>query len=70
MNQPNTGAIEIDAYQSAAEACTALSEVGQGWLARWLYGNVAVVVDQTTPLQLAQQVSQVLDHLPGVFRFR
>jgi hypothetical protein len=67
-NQPNTGAIEIDVYPSALDASVALRQVGKIWLASWLYGNVAVVVDQTTPLPLAQQEGQVLDHLPGAER--
>jgi hypothetical protein len=67
--QPNTGAVEIDVYPSPAVSSAALREVGRVWRASWLYGNVAVVVDQTTPLPFAQQEAQVLDHLPGASRF-
>jgi hypothetical protein len=68
-NQPKTGAIEIDVYPSPAVTSAALREVGKVWWASWLYGNVAVVVDQTTPPWFAQQEAQVLDHLPGASRF-
>jgi hypothetical protein len=68
-NQPKTGVIEIDVYPSPAVASAVLREVGKVWWASWLYGNVAVVVDQTTPLPFAQQEAQVLDHLPGASRF-
>jgi hypothetical protein len=69
-SQPNTGAIELDVYPSPSEASAALQRVGQVWLAAWLYGNVALVLDQTTPPPVEQQVSQVLDHVPGAFRLR
>jgi hypothetical protein len=68
-NQPNTGTIEIDVYPSAADASAALRQVGQIWLDSWLYGNVAILVDQTTPFPVAQEVWQVLDHLPGTTEF-
>ncbi len=68
-NQPSTGAVEIDVYPSAAEASAALRQVGRIWLDAWLYGNVAILVDQTTPLPVAQEVWQVLDHLPGTTEF-
>lgn len=64
-NQPNTGAIEIDVYPSAVDASAALRQVGRIWLDAWLYGNVSILVDQTTPGPVAQEVSGVLDHLPG-----
>jgi hypothetical protein len=69
-SQPNTGAVELDVYPSPSEASAALRRVGQVWLAAWLYGNVALVLDQTTTRPVEQQVSQVLDHLPGAFRVR
>jgi hypothetical protein len=69
-NQPNTGAVEIDVYPSAADASAALRQVGHIWLDAWLYGNVAILVDQTTPPPVAQQVHEVLDHLPGTTQFR
>jgi hypothetical protein len=68
-NQPNTGAVEIDVYPSAADASAALRQVGQIWLEAWLYSNVAILDDQTTPPPVAQQVREVLDHLPGTTRF-
>jgi hypothetical protein len=68
-NQPATGVIEIDVYPSAVDAAAALRQVGQIWLYAWLYGNVAILVDQTTPLPVAQVVFEVLDHLPGTTRF-
>jgi hypothetical protein len=68
-NQPNTGAVEIDVYPSAADASAALRQVGRIWLDAWLYGNVAILDDQTTPPPVAQQVREVLDHLPGTTRF-
>jgi hypothetical protein len=68
-HQPNTGAIEIDVYPSALNASAVLRQVGQIWLYAWLYGNVAVIVDQTTPFPVAQVVREVLDHLPGTTRF-
>jgi hypothetical protein len=68
-NQPNTGVIEIDIYPSAAEATAALRQAGQIWLDCWLYGNVAILDDQTTPPPVAQQVREVLDHLPGTTQF-
>ena len=69
-NQPDTGAIEMDVYPSPAVASAALRKVGHIWLASWLYGNVAVVVEQRMPLPLAQQVGEVLDHLSGAARLR
>jgi hypothetical protein len=68
-NQPNTGVIEIDVYPSAGDAFATLRRVGQIWLDAWLYGNVAILVDQTTPLRVAQEVRKVLDHLPGTTQF-
>ena len=65
QNQPNTGVIEVDIYPSAADASATVRQVGHVWLDAWLYGNVAILVDQTTPGPVAQQVSEVLDHLPG-----
>jgi hypothetical protein len=64
-SQPNTGVIEIDVYPSASNASAALRQVGRVWLDAWLYGNVAILVDQTTPGPVAQEVSEVLHHLPG-----
>ena len=64
-NQPNTGVIEIDVYPSVADASGSLRQVGRIWLDAWLYGNVAIHVDQTTPGPVAQEVRGVLDHLPG-----
>jgi hypothetical protein len=69
-NQPDTGAIEIDVYPSPAVASEALRQVGQVWLASWLYGNVAVLVDKQVPIDQSQRVRDVLDHLPGAFPFR
>jgi hypothetical protein len=68
-NQPNTGVIEVDVYPSATDASAALRQVGQIWLGAWLYGNVAILVDQTTPLPIAQEVSGILGHLPGMTQF-
>jgi hypothetical protein len=68
-NQPNTGVIEVDVYPSAVDASAALRQVGQIWLDAWLYGNVAILVDQTTPFPVAQEVRGVLDHLPGSTQF-
>ena len=68
-NQPNTGAVEIDVYTSAADAAAALRQVGHIWLDAWLYGNVAILVDMTTPRPVAQQVREVLDHLAGTTQF-
>jgi hypothetical protein len=67
-NQPNTGAVEIDVYPSAANASFALRQVGHIWLDAWLYGNVAVLVDQNTPGSIAQEISAVLDHMPNATR--
>ena len=64
-NQPNTGVIEIDVYPSAINAQRALRYVERFWLAAWLYGNVAILIDQTTPLPLAQEEREVLDQIPG-----
>jgi hypothetical protein len=69
-NQPNTGVIEVDVYPSATDASAALRQVGQIWLDAWLYGNIAILVDQTTPLPIAQEVSGILGHLPGTTQFR
>jgi hypothetical protein len=68
-NQPNTGAIEIDVFPSATDASAALRQVGQIWLEAWLYGNIAVLDDQNTAPAAAQQVREVLDHLPGTMSF-
>ena len=68
-NQPNTGVIEVDVYPSATDASAALRQVGQIWLDAWLYGNIAILVDQTTPQPIAQQVSGILGHLPGTTQF-
>ena len=68
-NQPNTGVIEVDVYPSAVDASVALRQVGQIWLDAWLYGNVAVLIDQTTPGPIAQVVSEVIDQLPGTTQF-
>jgi hypothetical protein len=64
-DQPNTGVIEIDVYPSAVDASAALHQVGHIWLDGWLYGNVDVLVDQTTPPSVDQEVRDVLDQLPG-----
>jgi hypothetical protein len=69
-NQPNTGDIEIDVYPSAGNASAALRQVGRIWLDAWLYGNVAILVDQTTPLHVAHVAHEVLDHIPGTTPFR
>jgi hypothetical protein len=68
-NQANTGVIEIDVYPSVGDASATLRQVGQIWLDAWLYGNVAILVDQTTPVPVAQEVREVLDHLPGTTQF-
>jgi hypothetical protein len=68
-NQPNTGVIEIDVYPSAVEASAALRQVGRIWLYAWLDGNVAILVDQTTPPAVAEVVREALDHLPGTTPF-
>jgi hypothetical protein len=65
-SQPNTGVIEIDLYPSASVASAALRQVRHLWLDAWLYGNVAILVDETTPGPIAHEVSGVLDHLLGV----
>lgn len=64
-SQPNTGVIEIDLYPSATVASAALRQVRHLWVDAWLYGNVAILVDETTPGPVAHEVSGVLDHLPG-----
>jgi hypothetical protein len=64
-NQPNTGVVEIDVYASSGDASAALRQVGHIWLNAWLYGNIAILVDQTTPGPVAQEMSEVLDHLAG-----
>jgi hypothetical protein len=68
-NQPNTGVVEVDVYPSATDAAAALRQVGQIWLDAWLYGNIAILVDQTTPLPIAQEVSGILGRLPGTTQF-
>jgi hypothetical protein len=68
-SQPDTGVIEIDVYPSAVDASAALHQVGPIWLHAWLYGNVAIHIDQSTPPSVAQVASDVLDHLPGSTRF-
>jgi hypothetical protein len=68
-NQPNTGVIEVDVYPSAVDASAVLRQVGHIWLDAWLYGNVAVLIDQTTPGPIAQEVREVLDRLPGTTQF-
>ena len=69
-NQPDSGAIEIDVYPTPSRASEALRQVGQIWLAGWLYGNVAVLVDRAMPTPQSQQVGDVLDRLPGAVAFR
>ena len=64
-NQPNTGVVEIDVYPSAANASAALRQVGHIWLDAWLWGNVAVLVEEDTPSSIAQEISVVLDHVPN-----
>jgi hypothetical protein len=68
-SQPGSGTVEIDAYPSHDVAAAVLRQVGQVWLGTWLYGNIAIVVDQAPPPE-AQEVRQVLEHLPGAFPFR
>ena len=69
-NQPDSGAIEIDVYPTPSRASEALRQVGQIWLAGWLYGNVAVLVDRAMPTPQSQQVGDVLERLPGAVAFR
>jgi hypothetical protein len=68
-NQPNTGVIEIDVYLSRHDARAALRQVGQLWLYAWLYGNVAIHIDQSTPTSVTQAARDVLDHLAGTTEF-
>jgi hypothetical protein len=69
-NQPNSGVIEVDVYPSATDASAALRQVGQIWLDAWLDGNIAILVDQTTPLPIALEVRGILGHVPGTTPFQ
>jgi hypothetical protein len=69
-NQPNSGVIEVDVYPSATDASAALGQVSHIWLDAWLDGNIAILVDQTTPPPIAEEVSGILGRVPGTTPFQ